>query len=67
VPANAGTPAEPYDFTTMTTAGLLFMLISVGAVTGLFVWCLIKVLTGKKNPEHLAHVEPIETKDLDRR
>jgi hypothetical protein len=51
----------------MTTAGLLFMLISVGAVTTLFVWCLIKVLTGKKNPEHLAHVEPVETKDLDRR
>jgi hypothetical protein len=51
----------------MTTAGLLFMLISVGAVTGLFVWCLFKVLTGKKDPEHLGHVEPIETKDLERR
>jgi len=51
----------------MTTSGLLFMLISVGAVTTLFVWCLIKVLAGKKNPEHLAHVEPIEVKDLDRR
>ncbi len=41
------------------------MLFSVGAVTTLFVWCLVKVLTGKKNPEHLAHVEPIEVKDLD--
>lgn len=51
----------------MTLAGFLFLLLSVGAVTTLFVWCLIKVLTGKKNPEHLAHVEPIETKDLDRR
>ncbi len=43
------------------------MLFSVGAVTALFVWCPVKVLTGKKNPEHLAHVEPIEVKDLDRR
>ena len=51
----------------MTTAGLLFMLISVGAVTILFVWCLIKVLTGKKNPDHLAHVEPIDEKMVDRR
>jgi hypothetical protein len=51
----------------MTTAGLLFMLISVGAVTTLFVWCLVKVLTGKQHPDHLAHVEPVETKDIDRR
>ena len=51
----------------MTTAGLLFMLISVGAVTTLFVWCLWKVLAGTKPSEHLAHVEPVETKDLERR
>ena len=43
------------------------MLLSVGAVSTLFIWCLVKVLTGKKDPEHLAHVEPVETKDLDRR
>ncbi len=43
------------------------MLLSVGAVTTLFIWCLVKVLTGKTDPEHLAHVEPVETKDLDRR
>jgi len=51
----------------MTLAGLLFMLISVGAVTSLYEWCLVQVLTGKKNPDHLAHVEPIEAKDIDRR
>ncbi len=51
----------------MTLAGLLFMLISVGAVSTLFVWCLVKVLTAKKNPDHLAHVEPIEAKDIERR
>lgn len=43
------------------------MLISVGAVASLLAWCLVKVLTGKKNPDHLAHVEPVEAKDLDRR
>lgn len=43
------------------------MLISVGAVGSLFAWCLVKVLTGKKNPDHLAHVEPIEAEDIDRR
>ena len=51
----------------MTTSGLLFMLFSVGAVTALFIWCLVRVLSAKKPPEHLAHVEPVETKDLDRR
>jgi hypothetical protein len=25
------------------------------------------VLTGKKDPDHLAHVEPVETKDLEKR
>ena len=51
----------------MTTSGLFFMLTAVGAAATLLVWCLVKVLTGKKNPEHLAHVEPVETKDLGRR
>ena len=43
------------------------MLISVGAVASLLTWCLVKVLTGKKTPDHLAHVEPVEAKDPDRR
>jgi len=43
------------------------MLISVGSVATLFAWCLFKVLTGKKDPDHLAHVEPVETQDIDRR
>ena len=43
------------------------MLISVGAVTTLFVWCLYKVLTGKKPSDHLAHVEPVEQADLEKR
>ncbi len=51
----------------MTTAGILFMAFSVGAVTLLFIWCLWKVLAGKRPPEHLAHVEPVESEDLKRR
>lgn len=43
------------------------MLISVGAVASLLTWCLVKVLAGKKSPDQLAHVEPVEAKDLDRR
>lgn len=51
----------------MTLAGLIFMLCSVGAVTTLFVWCLVKVLTGKKPPEHLAHIEPVDEAHLEQR
>lgn len=51
----------------MTTAGLVFMLVSVGGVTALFVWCLARVLAGGRKPDQLAHVEPVETEDLPRR
>lgn len=51
----------------MTPAGLLFMILSVGAVTALLAWCLLRVLRSGKNPGHLAHVEPVETEDLPRR
>lgn len=43
------------------------MLVSVGAVTALFAWCLVRVLRSGRNPDHLAHVEPVETEDLPRR
>lgn len=43
------------------------MLLSVGAVTALFAWCLVRVLRSGKGPDHLAHVEPVETDDLPRR
>ena len=51
----------------MTLAGILFMAFSVGTVVALFAWCLWKVLSGKRPPEHLAHVEPVEAGDLPRR
>ncbi len=51
----------------MTLAGLIFMLLSVGSVTVLFIWCVVRVLRGGRNEDHMAHVEPIETEDLPRR
>jgi hypothetical protein len=51
----------------MTLAGFLFMSVSIGLVTGLLAWCLVRVLRSGKRPDHLAHVEPIETEDLPRR
>ncbi|MFZ9201942.1 MAG: hypothetical protein ACO23N_05905 [Opitutales bacterium] len=48
----------------MTLPGFLFMTVSVGCVVTLFSWCLWKVLTTPRKPEHLAHVEPVERKDL---
>lgn len=43
----------------MTTGGWINMILSVGFVTVLFVWCVWKVLFGK-HPEHeLGHVEPL--------
>lgn len=43
------------------------MLLSVGAVTALFAWCLVRVLRSGKSPDRLAHVEPVESGDLPRR
>lgn len=34
----------------MTLAGWIIMLASVGSVTGLFLWCLCRVLFGSKAP-----------------
>lgn len=51
----------------MTLAGFLFMLVSVGSVTALFVWSLARVLRGGRPEERLAHVEPVGKDDLPRR
>lgn len=43
----------------MTTGGWINLLLSVGFVTTLFVYCMWRVLRGSKSDaEHLAHVEP---------
>ncbi len=51
----------------MTLAGLIFMLLSVGSVTVLLIWCVVRVLRGGRSEDHMAHIEPIETEDLPRR
>lgn len=44
----------------MTTGGWITMSLSVGFVVCLFGWCLYRVLTDKKPPEHLHGIEDIE-------
>ncbi len=49
----------------MTLGGWINMILSVGFVTTLFVYCVSRVLkgSGAKSGHELAHVEPID-KDL---
>jgi hypothetical protein len=51
----------------MTTGGWINLVLSVGFVTVLFVWCIWRVLRGPKDPHKLAHVEPIEESQADKR
>jgi hypothetical protein len=46
----------------MTIGGWINMLLSVGFVTVLFIWCILRVLRGpRSNPDHaLGHIEPID-------
>ena len=47
----------------MTTGGWITMLLSVGSVVALFVWCLYRVLFCAPEPEQLHGIEDIDTKD----
>jgi hypothetical protein len=51
----------------MTLGGWLVMIVSVGTVTGLFIWCIYKVMTEKKTDDHHIHGLDIETPDQPRR
>lgn len=51
----------------MTTGGWITMILSVGFVTGLFVWCIYRVLKGPAHKGEYAHVEPIEEDKADQR
>ena len=51
----------------MTTGGWITMILSVGFVTGLFVWCISRVLRGPKDAAKLAHIEPVEESEADQR
>jgi hypothetical protein len=43
----------------MTTGGWLTMILSVGFVTGLFVYCVWRVLFGPHPKHELGHIEPL--------
>lgn len=51
----------------MTTGGWITMILSVGFVVGLFLWCIIKVLIAPPNDSSLAHIEPVEEDEADKR
>lgn len=51
----------------MTTGGWLTMILSVGFVTGLFVYCLYRVLRSPGDPKRLAHVEPLSEEETSER
>ena len=51
----------------MTAAGWITMSLSVGFVTILFVYCVLRVLRSPANPEQLAHVEPVSEEESEQR
>lgn len=51
----------------MTSGGWINLTLSVGFVTLLFVWCLWRVLSSPRDPQKLAHVEPVDRGHVDRR
>ena len=53
----------------MTTGGWINMFLSVGFVTTLFLYCVLRVLRGPgaKHEHELGHVEPIDRRKADER
>lgn len=51
----------------MTTAGWLIMILSVGTVSALLIWCIIKVLTTPRETEriHGFEQEPPDASSVD--
>lgn len=54
---------------TLTTGGWINMLLSVGFVTSLFIYCIVRVLKGPgaKHEHELAHVEPLDEEESEKR
>jgi choline-glycine betaine transporter len=50
----------------MTLGGWITMLLSVGFVTGLLIWCVARVLRTPGATEHLHAPGDIEPEDTDR-
>lgn len=51
----------------MTLGGWINLILSVGFVTVLFIYCLVRVLRSPAKDHALAHVEPIERDETDAR
>jgi hypothetical protein len=51
----------------MTTGGWITMIVSVGFVTGLFCYCIWRVLCCHKPDHKLGHIEPVHDDQVDER
>lgn len=52
----------------MTTGGWINLILSVGFVTGLLAYCIVRVIRAPAKSDHdLARVEPIEEDQADQR
>lgn len=49
----------------MTAGGWIIMTLSVGFVTCLLGWCVVKVVTAPCSPEHMHGRADIDTRDRD--
>jgi len=49
----------------MTIGGWITMILSVGFVVSLFVWCIVRVISSKGPVDSLHGLEDIDTRDLE--
>lgn len=50
----------------MTTGGWINMLLSVGFVTVLFLYCIGRVLFGQRPDHELGHIEPVHREEAEK-
>lgn len=52
----------------MTLGGWINLVLSLGFVLGLLVWCLVRLVRDPdKDPGHHAHLHPVEEEEIDQR
>lgn len=51
----------------MTLGGWINLILSVGFVTVLFIYCVWRVLRGKQPDHKLGHVEPVHDDEVEER
>ena len=47
----------------MTTAGWIVMIVAIGGMTGMLIWCVYKVVSTPGSEEHLHSPMDIDTRD----